>query len=66
MQKLEELEKSISKLSDNEYAEFRQWFWEHENERWDAQVEKDIIDNKLANLANEALEDYKKGKFKSL
>jgi hypothetical protein len=66
MQKLIELEKSVSKLPDDEYTEFREWFWQHENERWDTQLEKDIADNKLANLANEALEDYKKGNFKNL
>ena len=66
MQKLTDSEKTVSKLSDDEYAEFREWFWEHENERWDVQLERDIANKKLANLANEALEDYKKGKFKSL
>ena len=66
MQKLTDLEKTVSKLSDEEYAEFREWFWEHENERWDVQLERVIANKKLANLANEDLEDYKKGKFKSL
>lgn len=66
MQKLTELEKTVSKLSDEDYAEFRKWFLEYENERWDEQIEKDIAENKLANLASEALQDYKKGKFKSL
>lgn len=66
MQKVSELEIYVSKLSDEEYAEFRDWFWNHENERWDAQLEKDISDNKLTNFANEAIEDYKKGNFKSL
>ena len=66
MQKLTDLEKTVSKLSDEEYAEFREWFWEHENERWDVQLERDIDNKKLANFANEDLEDYKKGKFKSL
>lgn len=64
MQKLNDLEKTVSKLSDDEYAEFRAWFREHENERWDKQIENDIASNKLTNLANEALENYKKGKFK--
>jgi len=66
MEKLTALEASISKLSETEYAEFREWFLNYENERWDSQLEKDITDNKLANLASEALEDYKKGNFKDL
>jgi hypothetical protein len=66
MQNVGELEISVSKLSDEEYAEFRDWFLNFENERWDKQLEKDIADNKLANLASEALEEYKKGNFKTL
>ncbi len=66
MKNVSELEISVSKLSDEEYAEFRDWFLNFESERWEKQLEKDIADNKLANIANEALEDYKKGNFKSL
>ncbi len=66
MQSINELEAFVSKLSDVEYAEFRDWFWKQDNEKWDDQIEKDVIDNKLANLANEALEDYKKGNFRKL
>jgi hypothetical protein len=66
MQNLSQLETSIERLSDDEYAELREWFWQQENERWDNQLEKDISADKLANLANEALENYKNGKFKSL
>jgi hypothetical protein len=42
------------------------WFWEFENKKWDARIKKDISENKLANMANEALADYNKGKFKTL
>ncbi len=66
MQKLTEIETSVSKLSDTEYAKFREWFWEHENERWDIQLEKDVTDKKLEGLANKAVIDFKQGKFKQL
>ena len=66
MQNLSQLETSIERLSDDEYAAFREWFWKQDNERWDTQIEKDINSNKLANLASEALEEYTKGKFKAL
>jgi len=66
MQKLTEIENSISKLSDNDYSKFRQWFWEYENERWDAKIEKDVAERKLAPLADQALKDFKEGKYKAL
>ena len=66
MQNLSQLETSIEKLSDDDYAEFREWFWQHENERWDNQLEKDISEKKLDNLANQAIEEFKQGKYKPL
>jgi hypothetical protein len=66
MQKLTELEDSISKLSDAEYLEFRQWFWEYENERWDAEIKKDVAAKKLDAFAEQAVRDFKQGKYRPL
>ena len=66
MEKLTALETSVSKLSDKDYASFREWFWKQENERWDNKLEKDIADNKLESIAEKAVEDFKQGKFKKL
>ena len=66
MSNLSEIEQSVSLLADEDFARFRQWFMEFENKKWDWQIEQDINENKLNNMANEALADYKKGKFKSL
>ena len=66
MKNLSEIEKSVSQLPDEDFARFRQWFLEFENKKWDLQIEQDINENKLSTMANEALADYKKGKFKSL
>ena len=66
MSNLSEIEQSVSLLPDEDFARFRQWFLEFENNKWDLQIEQDINENKLSNMANEAVADYKKGKFKSL
>ncbi|MEP7256094.1 MAG: hypothetical protein ABI666_09965 [Ferruginibacter sp.] len=66
MAKLSEIENSVTKLSENEYEKFRAWFWNYENEKWDEKIEKDISANKLSNIANEAIADYKKGNSKML
>ena len=65
MNNLSDIEQSVSQLPENEFAKFRLWFWEFENKKWDDQIIKDISENKLANMANEALADYNKGKFKT-
>ena len=66
MSNLSDIEQSVSQLPDEDFARFRQWFLEFENKKWDLQIEQDINENKLSNMANEAVADYKKGKFKSL
>lgn len=66
MEKLTQLESSVSNLSNDDYSQFREWFWQHENERWDAQLEKDISEDKLNSLAMQALKDFEQRKFKPL
>ena len=66
MQNLNDLESSVLKLSDADYAEFRKWFWEHENERWDIQLEQDIKEKKLEDLATKAIAEFKQGKYKQI
>jgi hypothetical protein len=66
MNKLTEIESSVAKLKEDDFAKFRQWFWEYENEKWDRQIEKDIAGKKLDGLAAKAIADFKKGNFKSL
>ena len=66
MKNLSEIEQSVAKLQENDFAKFRQWFWEYENEKWDKRIEQDIADKKLDTLASKALSDYNTGKFKSL
>ncbi|MGF2412170.1 hypothetical protein [Ferruginibacter sp.] len=66
MKNLSEIEQTVSQLPDDDFAKFRQWFWEYETEKWDARIEKDIAHKKLDGLANKALDDFNNGKYKSL
>ena len=66
MAKLSAIEDLVTRLSENEYEKFRQWFWNYENEKWDAKIKKDITENRLTNIANDAIADYKKGNSKML
>ena len=66
MNNLSEIEQSVSQPPAEKFARFRQWFLEFENKKWDLQIEENINENKLSNMANEAVADYRKGKFKCL
>lgn len=66
MIKLTEIEQSVSQLPEDDFAKFRQWFWEYENEKWDMKIENDIAEKKLDALASKALSDYNNGKYKTL
>ena len=66
MKNLSEIEQSVTQLPEGDFAKFRQWFWEYENEKWDARIDKDIAGKKLDALAQKALSDYNTGKYKTL
>jgi hypothetical protein len=63
---LEELEKTIADLPDEEYRQFRRWFLERDWERWNRQLIEDARAGKLDFLVKEALDAKKKGKLKDL
>ena len=66
MAKLEELERAIASLSDEEYREFRRRFLERDWGKWDRQIEKDSNTGKLNFLVKEAREAKKGGHLKDL
>ncbi len=61
-----EIEKAISKLSEEELSNFRKWFEEFDAEVWDKQFENDVKSGKLDKLTQQAISDYKAGKCKEL
>jgi len=66
MAKLEELERVIDGLTEDDYRHFRRWFMERDWERWDREIEADSKAGKLDFLAKEALEAKKGKKLRSL
>lgn len=61
MSRLEELEKAVASLREEEYGQFRQWFLDRDWDRWDREIEEDSKAGKLDFLVREAAE-AKKGK----
>jgi hypothetical protein len=63
---LEQIEAAILKLPPDEYQKLIQWFAELDNQRWDKQLEKDIADGKLEDLAQEAIADFEAGRYREI
>ena len=60
------LEQAVSQLPPKELARFRKWFEEFDAKIWDRQFEEDAKSGKLDKLANQAIADFRAGKFKKL
>lgn len=58
MSKVEQIERDVRKLSDQEFATFRAWFSEYDAARWDEQFEMDAQSGRLDAAADAALADH--------
>lgn len=56
MSRVEEIEKAIDALPEEEYIQLRKWFSEKDWQQWDRQIEADSQSGKLDFLVREALE----------
>ena len=61
MNRLEELEDAIERLSPEDYQLFEQWFLDRQNARWDASLDRDSVSGKLDFLFVEASEESSGG-----
>ena len=63
---IEEIEDKISHLSNEKLKQFRAWYEKFDSKNWDEQIEKDINDGKLNDIAAAAIAEYKAGKSRKL
>jgi hypothetical protein len=66
MTKIEALEREVEKLSREELAAFREWFFEYDAEAWDREFEQDVTAGRLEKFAAEVLEEHRQGKTKEI
>ena len=59
---IKEIESAIKKLSKPDLSKFRTWYEAFDAEKWDKQLEEDVLSGKLDKLANQSISDYKAGK----
>ena len=63
---IEDIEKAVSKLPPEQLAEFRAWFEEFDAARFDEKIERDAKSGRLDRLADQALDDFRKGRAREL
>ena len=66
MPTVKELEKEVASLSREELVRFRAWFDEFDAQTRDRQIEADANSGKLDKLAEQAITDFKSGKYHEL
>ena len=63
---IEDLEKAVAKLPPSDLARFRAWFEEFDAARFDQKIERDAMSGKLDRLADQAIDDHRKGRAREL
>jgi hypothetical protein len=58
MSTISEIKETIKHLSEEEFNSFSNWFHKLEEKKWDKELEKDIEEGRLDDLAQEALKEY--------
>ncbi len=63
---VEQIEAAILNLSETDFAKLRNWLLDLDYEQWDRQLEQDIVDGKLDDLAKEALAEFEAGEYQQI
>ena len=66
MTRLDDIERAISQLSEEDLAKLRAWFEEFDAQVFDEKIEQDAKAGKLDKLAADAIADYKAGRTSDL
>ena len=61
---VEELEKLIAQLPQDQLRKFRAWYEKFDSDAWDEQIEKDAAGGKLDALAEAAIAEHRAGRSK--
>ena len=63
---IEDLEKAVAQLPPDQFAAFRTWFEAFDAARFDEKIERDAKTGKLDALADQAIDDFRKGRAREL
>lgn len=63
---LKQIEAVILQLSPDEFRQLSEWFFELDNQHWDQQLEKDVAEGKLEDLAQEAIANFNASRYQKI
>jgi hypothetical protein len=63
---IEQIEKAILNLSETDFTKLRNWLLDLDYQQWDQQLEQDIMDGKLDDIAKEALAEFEAGDYREI
>jgi hypothetical protein len=63
---IEQIEKAILNLSKTDFTKLRNWLLDLDYQQWDQQLEQDIMDGKLDDIAKEALAEFEAGNYQKI
>ena len=63
---IEQIEKAILNLSETDFSKLRNWLLDLDYQQWDKQLEQDIINGKLDDIASEALAEFEAGEYQEI
>ena len=63
---IEDIERAVAKLPPDQLAQFRVWFEAFDAARFDEKIEHDAKAGKLDRLADQAIEDFRKGRTREI
>ena len=66
MSTITEIEQAVKNLPPQDLARFREWFAQFDAANWDRQIEQDIAAGRLDKLADEAVDDLRRGQCNDL
>jgi hypothetical protein len=61
-----ELEQVVKNLPPQELRAFSEWFEQYTSDKWDEQIERDILSGRLNDLADKADKDFEAGRVSPL
>lgn len=63
---IEDIEKAVASLPADQLAKFRNWFEAFDAARFDEKIERDAKAGRLDTLADQAVDDLRKGRAREL
>lgn len=63
---VKDIQEAVTQLSADDLARFRSWFDDFDAKMWDEQFEEDVKAGRLDALADQALADFRAGRYEEL